>query len=299
MRILLSGGTGMIGSALQRVAEREGHETGLLVRREPRAPREWRWDASTGRAPAEAIEWADAVVNLSGASIGRVPWTRGYRHELVRSRVEATRALVSAIENAQEPPSVMISGSAVGFYGDRPGELLDETSGAGHGFLAHLCRRWEAEAREAAETTRVVTIRTGLVLADGGALAPLMLATRFGLGARMGPGTQVWPWIGLADEVGGILHAITHEEVSGPVNLVAPARSTSEDVTRALAEAMDRPHLLALPSWLLRLPLGPAADEVLLLSQHIAPGALLGSGYEFAMTDLDATISALLRGEER
>jgi uncharacterized protein (TIGR01777 family) len=299
VRILLSGGTGLIGSALRQAAEEKGHQTGLLVRREPRGAREWRWDASTGTAPRAAIEWADAVVNLSGASIGRLPWTKGYRRELVQSRVEATRALVSAIRDAQEPPSVLVNASGVGFYGDRPGERLDETSRPGRGFLSYLCRRWEAEAREASATTRVVTIRTGLVLADGGALGPLMLATRFGLGARVGPGTQIWPWIALADEVGGILHAVTHEEVSGPVNLVAPARSTSEDVTRALADAMDRPHLFALPSWLLRLPLGPAADELLLLSQHIEPAALLASGYEFAFTDLDAAISTALRGEHR
>lgn len=294
MRILLSGGTGMIGTALRSTAERAGHETGLLVRREPAGPRQWRWDASADQVPGAAIEWADAVVNLSGASIGRVPWTRGYRHTLVRSRVEATRALVGAIERAAQPPSVLVSGSAVGYYGDRPGEHLDETSGHGRGFLAYLCRRWEAEARAAAGVTRVVTVRTGLVLADGGALAPLVLATRLGLGARIGAGTQVWPWIALADEVGGILHALTRPEVSGPVNLVAPTRSTSEDVTRTLAEAMGRPHALSLPGGMLRLPLGPAADEVLLLSQDIEPAALLASGYRFQVTDLHEAIAASL-----
>lgn len=297
MRILLSGGTGLIGTALREAAEREGHETGLLVRATPTGPREWRWDPSTGQVPGEAIDWADAVVNLSGASIGRVPWTKGYRHELVRSRVDATRALAEAIRTADEPPSVLVNGSAVGFYGDRPGERLDEASGPGKGFLAYLTRRWEAEAREAADVSRVVTIRTGLVLSAGGALAPLMLATRLGAGARIGPGTQVWPWIALADEVGGILHAITHGDVSGPINLVAPVRSTSEDVTRALADAMERPHLFTLPSRLLRLPLGPTADEVLLLSQHIEPRALQTSGYEFAVTDLDDALERALHGE--
>ena len=297
MRILLSGGTGMIGSALRDAADSVGHETGLLVRGEPRGPREWRWDASTGDVPAEAIAWADAVVNLSGAPIGRLPWTKAYRRELVQSRVQATRALASAITRSDAPPSVLANSSGVGFYGDRPGERLDETSGPGKGFLSYLSRRWEAEARAAeSDRTRVVVLRTGIVLADGGALAPLMLATRWGLGARMGPGTQVWPWIALEDEVGGILHTLTHEAMSGPVNLVAPATSTSEDVSRTLADAMGRPHLFALPSWLLRIPLGPAADEVLLLSQHIEPSALLGSGYRFGVTQLDDAIATALRG---
>lgn len=297
MRILVTGGTGLIGTALREAAERAGHEAGLLTRGEPHGPHQWRWEPSRGQVPAEAIAWADAVVNLAGASIGRMPWTRRYRRTLVSSRVDSTRALVAAIGASADPPSALVSGSAVGYYGNRPGEVLDESSGPGRGFLAHLCRRWEAEAREAAPRTRVVTIRTGLVLAaDGGALAPLMLATRLGAGARIGPGSQVWPWVALDDVTRAILHVLS-SEVAGPVNLVAPARSTSEDVTRTLATVMRRPHLLVLPSALLRLPLGPAADEMLLLSQHIRPAALLASGYRFAVPELRDAVEIAVHGE--
>lgn len=295
MRILVSGGTGMIGTALREAAERAGHETGLLVRGEPEGPRQWRWAPADGQVPDAAIAWADAVVNLSGASIGRLPWTRSYRRELVLSRVTATRTLVEAIHRAVEPPAVLVNASGVGFYGDRPGERLDEHSGPGRGFLAYVCRRWEAEAQEAQDITRVATVRTGLVLGDGGALAPLVLATRFGLGARVGQGTQVWPWVALDDVAGGILHVVA-SSVSGPVNLVAPAHATSEDVTRALAEVMHRPHRLVLPGPLLRVPLGPAADELLLLSQDVEPAALLRSGYRFRLPDLRAALEVALRG---
>jgi uncharacterized protein (TIGR01777 family) len=296
VRILVSGGTGLIGTALRSRAERTGHETGLLVRGDPAGPRQWRWDPARGRVPAEAIDWADAVVNLAGASIGRMPWTKGYRRTLVRSRLDSTDTLVSAIARSERPPVVLVSGSAVGYYGDRPGETLTERSTPGRGFLAHLCRRWEAAAREAAPVTRVVTLRTGLVLADGGALAPLALATRLGAGARVGPGTQVWPWIAIDDVAGAILHVLG-SQLEGPVNLVAPVTSTSEDVTRTLARALHRPHLLVLPSAVLRIPLGPAADEMLLLSQRIEPTALQESGYSFQVPQLAAAIEIAMHGD--
>lgn len=297
VRILVSGGTGLIGSALRRAAESAGHETGLLVRREVSGPRQWHWEPSAGSVPDEAIEWADAVVNLSGASIGRVPWTKSYRRELVLSRVTATRTLVEAIARVADRPSVLVSGSAVGHYGDRPGETLDESSKPGRGFLSYVTRRWEAEAREAEAVTRVATLRTGLVLADGGALGPLMLATRLGVGARVGSGDQIWPWIALDDAAAAILHVITGD-VFGPVNLVAPARTTSEEVTRTLADVMHRPHLLVLPAPLLRIPLGPAADELLLLSQHIEPAALLGSGFGFRVPDVREALELAVHGGE-
>lgn len=294
MHVLVSGGTGMIGSALRRAATAEGHETGLLVRGEPTSPRQWRWDPTTGEVPVEALDWADAVVNLSGASIGRLPWTKRYRRTLVSSRVSATRTLVDAIARAAEPPSVLVNASGAGYYGDRPGEHLEESSRPGRGFLAYLCRRWEAEAREAESVARVATLRTGLVLGRGGALGPLALATRFGLGARVGPGTQIWPWIALDDAASAILHVITGS-VAGPVNLAAPAHTTSEEVTRALAATMGRPHLLVLPSPLLRLALGPAADELLLLTQDIEPGALLASGFRFEVPDLRDALARAVR----
>lgn len=295
MRILISGASGLIGSALREQAQQTGHEVGALVRGEPDGAHQWRWDPARGSLPAEAIGWADAVVNLSGASIGRVPWTRSYRRELRASRIDATTTLVEAIRASENPPSVFVSGSAVGFYGDRPGEVLDERSAPGSGFLADLTKEWEAAAAGAADVTRVVTLRTGLVLADGGALTPLLLATRAGAGARVGSGTQIWPWIGLDDEVGAILHLLT-SDVSGPVNLVAPGRTSSQEITRTLAAVVGRPHLFALPAPLLRLPLGPAADELLLLSQDIRPDVLTDSGYRFRQPDLADALESAVHG---
>ncbi|MFV0252675.1 MAG: TIGR01777 family oxidoreductase, partial [Beutenbergiaceae bacterium] len=295
VRILLAGGTGMIGTVVQRAAQRAGHEVALLVRTDPPGERQWAWDPIAGLVPAAAIEWADAVVNLAGASIGKMPWTRRYRGELVHSRIDATDTLARAITLAQQPPQVLVNASAVGYYGNRPGELLDESSDPGQGFLSYLTRRWEATAQTAATSTRVVMLRTGLVLGGTGALAPMMLTTKNFLGARIGPGTQLWPWIALDDVVGAILHLI-EQPVVGPVNLVAPVATSSAEVTGALAHAMARPHALRLPAGLLRLALGPAADEMLLLSQQITPAALNDSGYRFQFLDVRDAVEVAVTG---
>lgn len=295
MRILLAGGSGLIGRAVEREARRRGDEVGHLVRRDPAGPRQWRWDPGGHRLPDEAIGWADGVVNLAGAPIGRIPWTRRYGAVLLQSRLDATSTIAAAIDRCDRPPSVLVSGSAVGYYGDRPGEQLDERSDPGTGFLAGLCQRWEGAAALRLASTRVATIRTGLVLGPGGALAPLMLATRLGGGARIGSGSQIWPWIALDDTAGAILHVL-HTSVSGPVNLVAPATATSEDVTTTLAEVMGRPQLLALPPWLLRLPLGPLADEMLLLTQRIDPAVLTATGYRFTVSELRTAIERAVHG---
>lgn len=292
MRILVAGASGLIGSALQQELRADGHEVRTLVRREPRDATEYAWQPADGQVAAEAIEWADGVVSLSGAPLGRLPWTRGYRREIYQSRVSATRTIARAVAAADQPPEVWVSGSATGVYGDRPGEVLTEESTAGEGFLAGVVTRWEAATARADDVTRVVHIRTGLVMADGGALAPLQLATRLGAGAAVGTGRQQWPWISLEDEARAIVHLLAHSSLSGPVNLTGPQAATSADITRTLARELHRPHLFRLPAWLLRLVLGEPADEMLLPDQRIVPARLEADGFTFRHATAQEAVAA-------
>ncbi|WP_243233373.1 TIGR01777 family oxidoreductase [Microbacterium sp. CIAB417] len=294
MRILLVGASGLIGSA---VAARAGgvHEVRALVRRDPVDASEHRWDASARTAPAEPIAWADAVISLSGASLSRLPWTARYRAEILRSRVAATSAIARAIAGSEAPPDAWVSASAVGIYGDRPGEVVTEDAMPGTGFLADVVGAWESAADPARPRTRVVHARTGLVLASGGALTPLMLTTRLGLGATIGGGSQHWPWISLEDEAAALLHLATASALDGPVNLVGPAPATSRDITRGLARVLHRPHLFRLPAFALRAGMGIAADELLLADQQAVPERLIRDGFAFRHATPDAALRALVR----
>ena len=278
MKILLTGASGLIGQALLASLQPD-HDCRTLKLRQP-------YNVS----PSD-IAWADAVISLNGASLGRVPWTADYRRQIAASRVNVTTATANAIASSTQPPLVWLSASAVGFYGDRGDETLTEESPAGQGFLAEVTKAWEKATEPAAGYTRVVNLRTGLVLAEGGALEPLLLATKFGLGARMGEGSAWWPWVSLADEVGSIVHALDHD-IAGPVNIVGPSPARSDDVTRGFAKAAGRPYLMRVPAPVLRAALGQAADELLLASQKVRPTKLLGSGYSFVDGDVAAAITA-------
>ncbi len=295
MRILLSGASGLIGSEIRRRAE-GAHEVRALVRRPSRSTDEYSWDPSAGILPAAAVEWADAVISLSGASLSKLPWTARYRDEIERSRVEATGTIARAVHDSPAPPSVWVSASAVGIYGDRPRETLTEASPRGTGFLADVVSAWEGATAAAAERTRVVHARTGLVLAGDGALKPLLLSTRLGLGATVGTGRQHWPWISLADEARAMLHLATASEQSGPVNLVGPNPATSKEVTTALARAMHRPHLLRLPRFALVLALRTAAEELLLADQRATPEVLLSDGFSFEDAAVAEAVAAVVSG---
>ncbi|MFB7251024.1 TIGR01777 family oxidoreductase [Microbacterium sp. NPDC056234] len=295
MRILLTGASGLIGSATASLA-RDAHEVRTLVRRDLVDEAEHRWDPSSGAAPAEPIAWADAVISLSGASLSHLPWTARYRAEILSSRVDATSALADAIAESEDPPAAWVSASAVGIYGDRPGEELDEDAGRGAGFLADVVTAWEGATTPAQARTRVVHARTGLVLAAGGALAPLMLATRAGLGSTIGTGAQHWPWIALEDEARALLHLATASNLAGPVNLVAPTPATSREITATLARTLHRPHVLRLPAFALRAGMGLAAEELLLADQRATPARLLQDGFAFHRTAADAAIAAALSG---
>jgi uncharacterized protein len=292
-RILISGASGLIGTELARQLREDGHLVSTLVRRQPQGPDEHNWAPSAGMLDTRLIDEADAVINLSGASLQRLPWTRAYKKEIVQSRVSATRTLADAMNRADRPPAVFLSASAVGVYGDRPGERLDESSSRGDGFLADVVTAWEEAARLAPVATRLVVFRTGLVIARAGALAPLTAITKLGLGSGIGTGGDLWPWISLYDEAAAIRHALT-STLSGVVNLVGPTPATSDRITRVLAWAMHRPHLFRIPEWTMTLALQDAAKQLLLSSQKIVPRKLLADGFRFRHTTVEQAIEAAL-----
>ncbi len=294
MRVLVAGASGYVGTELQRQLTAAGHEVTRLVRREPGSADEIRWSPATGEVDAAAIDAADAVVNLSGASLAKLPWTARYKRELVSSRLTATRTLATAISHAATPPKVFLSGSAVGIYGDRPDETLTEQSPRGAGFLADLVEQWEAAAAIAAVSTRVVPLRTGIVVGKGGAFTPLELLTRFGLGAKLGDGQARWPWISLRDEAAAIVHLLG-STLAGPVNLVGPTPATSDAITRRLALAMKRPRIWTIPRPLIELGLGDAGRELLLPSQRVEPVKLIADGFVFHDETVESAIAQTWR----
>lgn len=293
LRVLISGASGFIGTELVRQLQNDGHTVLRLVRGEPTTPSEVNWAPTAHMVDAGLIESVDAVINLSGASTGRLPWTKSYRKEILSSRVDSTTTLTEAMGRASTPPSVFLNASAVGYYGDRPAARLTEESAKGVGFLADVVETWEQAARLAPEKTRVVTFRTGLVVGPGGAFTPLLPLTRFGLGSRFGTGGQHWPWISLYDEAAAIRHLLS-STLSGPVNLVGPTPATSDRVTRYLAKAMRRWYGFAVPEALISGALGDAGRDLLLASQKVLPERLLADGFVFRHTTVEQAINEMI-----
>ncbi|WP_434994648.1 TIGR01777 family oxidoreductase [Arthrobacter sp. Ld5] len=280
MRILLAGASGTIGTALVRRLE-PNHEVRRLVRRAPRGPQEIRWNPAAGDLDVDAVDWADAVINLSGAGIAGGLWTRSYKETLYSSRITATRTLVEAMGKSATPPTVFVSQSASGYYGDRGDDVLTESSSSGGTLLADICRRWEAEALRAPAGVRVVLARTGIVMSEaGGALPKLLIPIRFFAGTSLGSGRQWWPWISLDDEVRALEFLLT-APLSGPVNLSAPVPATLDTVTLQLGEAFHRPVWFRVPGALLKIAMGQLAYELLLISSRMEPRALTRAGFTF------------------
>jgi uncharacterized protein (TIGR01777 family) len=296
LQILLAGASGMIGTPLQALLRQQGHAVHTLVRRAPVDATEHRWNPSTGDIEAGVLDHTDVVVNLSGASIGRLPWTPAYKRTILTSRLDTTATLATAMSRARKPPQLLVQASAAGFYGDQASRKITERSPKGEGFLADVVEQWEGAAAPAqSEHTRICFARTGIVVGKGGAMAPLQLQTALGVGGPIGRGNQWWPWISLHDEVRAFAHLINHETTYGIFNFVAPTPATAMDVTKELARKMGRPHWLGLPAFAVALLLGEAGRELLLTSQQIVPERLLASDFSFHDQTLDSAISRLLQ----
>lgn len=294
-RIIISGASGLIGSTLAKSLQADGIAVTRLVRREPRTAEEVSWDPGHRDLDPELLAGADAVVNLNGASIGKLPWTRKYREVLRNSRLAPTRTLAGAIRQLGSDAPMLVSASAVGIYGDRPGETLTESSRPGDTFLAQLCVDWEAEAMKAGPQAKVALLRTASLLHPEAVLKPLILLTRFGVSGPLGTGRQIWPWNSLEDEVRGIRHIIDHG-ITGPVNLCGPTPATARDIGEELARRMHRPYLLPAPEWALRLGIGrDAADALLLSDAKVLPEVLSRSGFQFSTPTAQEAIAAALR----
>lgn len=292
-RVVLAGASGLIGRAVTRLLRARGDDVVTLVRRVPRSPGEFAWDPEAGDLDPAALDGADAVIGLSGASVGRIPWTRGYRRTLVDSRVGPTRLFAETMGRMARPPRVFVSGSAVGVYGDRPGEELDDDSPAGEGFFPDLVTAWEQASRLAPDAVRVVNPRTAVVVAKDGGLAPVRLLTAVGLGSRFGSGRQHWPWISLADEARGILHLLD-SELAGPVVLAGPEPATADEVTRAFADEMRRWRPWPIPKGLVTGLLGEAGQRLLFDDMRVVPRRLAADGFVWRhRTVRDAVAAAL------
>ncbi len=293
---VVAGASGLVGRALVAALRAEGWAVRCLVRRPPARAGEFPWDPAAGTIDAAALAGAHAVINLAGENIAAGRWTAVRRERILRSRVEATRTLVLALQAMSERPAVLLNASAVGFYGDRGDEVLTERSGLGVGFLTEVTLAWETHADGAARAgVRTVLLRFGMVLAEaGGALGKMLPPFRLGLGGPLGRGRQWTSWIGIDDAIGAMLHALRDTRVSGPVNVVAPEPVTNAQFAAALGRAVGRPAVLPAPAWALRLLFGAMADEMLLASTRAVPRELERTGYRFRHPTLEVALRAVL-----
>lgn len=297
MKILVTGASGLIGSALVPFLSAGGHDVIRLVRSEPKAGEAAvRWDPEAGTIDAAGLDGLDAVVHLAGENVAEGRWTAEKKRRIRDSRVKGTRLLCEALAGLARPPRVLVSASAVGYYGDRGDELLTEESPPGSGFLAGVAREWEAAAEPARRAgIRVVHPRMGAVLTPaGGALAKMLPPFRAGLGGRVGSGRQYLSWIAIDDLLGAILHLLVTEVLQGPVNVVAPRPVTSSEFAATLGRVLGRPARLAMPAFAARLAFGEMADEVLLASARVTPERLVASGYRFRYPELEGALRHLL-----
>jgi uncharacterized protein len=294
MDVLVSGATGLIGSALIPELEAKGHTVRRLTRR-PSSEEDIRWDPEAGALDGE-LSGTEAVIHLAGESIAEGRWTEEKKRRILESRRKGTRLLAEDIAGLSGPPSVMVSVSAIGYYGDRGNELLTEESESGDLFLSEVCRVWEDAADPAREAgIRVVHPRFGIVLStEGGALGTTLPIFKLGGGGKIGSGRQYWSWVSLDDVVGAIVHALETDDLSGPVNVVTPDPPTNAEYTKVLGKVLGRPTFFTVPAPAARLGLGEMADELLLPSARVEPVRLEETGYEFRYPELEGALRHLL-----
>lgn len=300
MHVAVSGSRGLVGSALIPFLTTGGHRVTRLVRGAPANPGEAAWNPARGLAEPSRFDGVDAVVHLAGENIATGRWTPARKAKIRQSRVEGTRSLCESLARLAHPPKLLVSASAIGFYGDRGAQTLTEESGAGSGFLPDVCREWEAATEPASRAgTRVVSLRFGMVLsAAGGALQKMLLPFNLGLGGRIGSGDQFISWIAIDDAVGAIRHVLFAESLRGPVNAVAPTPVTNAEFTRLLARALRRPAFMRVPPFVARLAFGEMADALLLASARVMPVRLQESGYHFRFPELEGALRYMLRRVE-
>jgi len=294
MDVLISGATGLIGSALTPELEARGHKIRRLTRT-PRLERDISWNPEAGVIEGD-ISGTEAVVHLAGESIAEGRWTEEKKRRILESRQKGTRLLAERVAGLSDPPSVMVSVSATGYYGNRGNELLTEESEPGDLFLSKVCREWEAAAEPAREAgVRVVHPRFGIVLTtEGGALGTTLPIFKLGGGGKIGSGRQYWSWVSLDDVIGAIVHALETDDLSGPVNVVTPGPPTNSEYTRVLGKVLNRPTLFTVPAPAARVMLGEIADELLLASARVEPVRLQETGYSFHHPELETTLRYLL-----
>ena len=298
MDVLVSGSTGLIGTALVPALQERGHRVVRLVRSGGGGQDAVRWDPSAGTIEAERLEGIDAVVHLAGESIAEGRWTAQKKARIMESRKQGTGLLAGAIAGLGTPPRVMVSTSAIGYYGNRGNELLRETSEPGELFLSKVCAEWERAADPAREAgIRVVHPRIGIVLTlKGGALRQTLPIFKLGLGGKIGSGRQYWAWVSLDDVVGAMIFALENDSLEGPVNVVAPDPPTNAEFTKVLGRVLNRPTIFPLPAPAARLMLGQVADELLLPSARVEPAKLKEAGYDYRNPELEGTFRHLLKG---
>ena len=298
MRVAVTGASGLIGSALVVALRGEGNTVQRLVRRRATADDEVSWDPTTGKVDLQALAGVDAVVHLAGAGIADRRWTDSYKKTIHDSRVQGTNTIARAIAALNPQPIVLVSGSAIGYYGDRGSLILDETTEKGSGFLADVVADWEAAAAPARDSgIRVVHARTGHVVSRAGGVLPRMTQIfRFGIGGRLGSGNQYWSSISLRDEVAALRTLIDNQAFVGPVNLVSPDSVTNRELTKELGKALHRPAVLPVPKFALQVAIGELAGDAV-GSQRVKPAVLLDAGFEFADPTVEATLDWALNTE--
>jgi uncharacterized protein len=296
MDVAVTGSHGLIGSALIPTLQADGHRVLRLVRDDPRGPDDVRWDPPSGAIDSEKLDGVDAVVHLAGAGIGDKKWTPARKQLVLDSRTQGTSLLARALAGLTRKPNVLVSASAIGYYGDRGDEVLTEDSESGDDFGARVCREWEAAAAPAADAgIRVVRIRTGLVQAgSGGMLHRLLLPFKLGAGGRLGSGKQYMSWIAIDDEVNAIRHVLENDSVDGPVNLTAPNPVTNAEYTETLGRVLHRPTVIPTPLFGLKAVYGAELVDTLLGSQRVSSDKLRATGFEFSYPDLEGALRAVI-----
>lgn len=295
MHVVIAGGRGFLGGALTRRLTARGHRVSVLTRR-PRSgqPGELAWNPDGDTGPwARALDGADVLVNLAGEGIADRRWSAARKQALVESRVKATSSLATALRRLSAPPRIAVNASGIGYYGPCGDEVITESAPAGHDFIARMAAAWEAAAAPMADRARLVLLRSGVVLGEGGALAQMRLPFSLGLGGRLGSGRQWMPWISLDDWTGLVMHLIVDERASGAFNVVAPETVTNAEFTRALGRAMHRPTIVPVPGFVLRLAVGEVA-EALLTGQRAVPEKALALGFAFRFPAIDEAVTVAL-----